>query len=77
MAARPETGAANALDCIVMERLFHGDRLRIELAPEGGGKPLFAELARTALPATVSAGSRLAMHIDPDDVMVFDAGGGK
>ncbi len=77
MAARPETGAANALDCIVMERLFHGDRLRIELAPEGGGKPLFAELARTALPVAVSAGSRLAVHIDPDDVMVFDAGGGK
>jgi spermidine/putrescine transport system ATP-binding protein len=77
MVACPQGAATNAFACTVMERLFHGDRLRIELAPEGGGKPLFAELARMAVPAEVFPGRRLAVHVDPADVMVFDAGEGR
>ncbi|MBD9372757.1 ABC transporter ATP-binding protein [Rhizobium sp. ARZ01] len=67
---------ANRLDCAVLERLFHGDRLRVELAADGIGKPLFAELSRVAVPGSgvIASGERLALHVDPIDVLAFADG---
>ncbi|OJU86068.1 MAG: hypothetical protein BGO06_20250 [Shinella sp. 65-6] len=60
-----------------MEHLFHGDRLRVELMPEGTARPIFAELPRTAVPAELAPGDRVTIGIDPADVLVFDAEGGR
>jgi spermidine/putrescine ABC transporter ATP-binding subunit len=68
----------NALECTVRESLFHGDRLRIELGMDGIGKPLFAELPRSAAAASqdVAPGSTLTLYVDPADILVF-AGDGR
>ncbi|MEW9613423.1 ABC transporter ATP-binding protein [Shinella sp. S4-D37] len=65
----------NALSCTVRERLFHGDRLRLELVAEGIEGPIFAELARSAVPADLASGGRVAIGIDPHEVLVFAGGG--
>ncbi|WPE23109.1 ABC transporter ATP-binding protein [Shinella zoogloeoides] len=70
-------GAENTLACTVMERLFHGDRLRVELMPEGAERPIFAELPRTAAPAELAPGDRVTIGIDPADVLLFEAEGGR
>ncbi|MFC3074269.1 ABC transporter ATP-binding protein [Shinella pollutisoli] len=68
------SAGGNALDCTVTERLFHGDRLRVELALDGATRPLFAEMARTAAAEGFAPGSRVTVHADPADVMVFETG---
>lgn len=70
---RPAEGL-NVLDCIVLESLFHGDRLRVELGMEGIEKPLFAELPRMEVPSDLSPGRKATFYVDPADVMVFEEG---
>jgi len=65
----------NALSCTVRERLFHGDRLRLELVAEGIEGAIFAELARGAVPADLASGGRVSIGIDPAEVLVFTGGG--
>ncbi|ATN36765.1 Fe3+/spermidine/putrescine ABC transporter ATP-binding protein (plasmid) [Rhizobium sp. ACO-34A] len=68
---RPGEGL-NVLECTVLESLFHGDRLRVELGMEGLRKPLFAELSRMEVPADLSPGKKVVFYVDPADVMVFE-----
>jgi len=83
LGVRPErllaTAAAgeNTLACTVTERLFHGDRLRLELTLDGAAQPLFAEMARTAAVESFAPGSRVTIQVDPADVMVFETGDGR
>jgi ABC-type Fe3+/spermidine/putrescine transport system ATPase subunit len=67
---------ANRLALEVKEVLFHGDRLKLELVMNGVEKPLFAELARTALPSSgpMETGSRLELYVEPSDILVFAGG---
>ncbi|MER9934356.1 ABC transporter ATP-binding protein [Mesorhizobium sp. M0088] len=82
LGVRPErfltatSGAPNSLECVIRESLFHGDRLRLELALGGTAMPLFAELPRTAIssPSGVEPGSHITLLVDPDDVLVFSKG---
>jgi hypothetical protein len=49
----------------------------VELALDGAARPLFAELPRTAMAEGFAPGSRVTIHVDPADVMVFDEGDGR
>ena len=71
--------SANALEFTVMESLFRGDRLRIELGLEGIGKPLFVELPRAAVSSSVdlAPGRSMTFHVEPTDVLVFAGGSEK
>jgi spermidine/putrescine ABC transporter ATP-binding subunit len=73
------TGQANSLECMIKESLFHGDRLRLELALDGIATPLFAELPRTAISSasSIEPGSRIALQVDPADVFVFSKENGE
>ncbi|MGN8154892.1 ABC transporter ATP-binding protein [Agrobacterium sp. 22094] len=73
-----QTEDTNALECTVLESLFHGDRVRIELELEGIDKPLFVELPRTAVPSasgSIAPRDRIVFYVDPTDVLVFPDGG--
>ncbi|MDQ0322739.1 spermidine/putrescine ABC transporter ATP-binding subunit [Pararhizobium capsulatum DSM 1112] len=63
----------NPLHCTVLESLFQGDRLRVELALDGITKPLFAELPRTASASLdVYPGKKATFYVDPADILVFE-----
>lgn len=70
---------ANRLDCTILESLFHGDRLRMELAVDGVDRPVFAELSRVAIPnpRAIASGERMALHVDTVDVLAFADGDGR
>ncbi|UWU26070.1 ABC transporter ATP-binding protein (plasmid) [Rhizobium sp. CB3060] len=67
------TDGFNVLDCTVLESLFHGDRLRLELGIDGIGKQLFAELPRLAASSAqdFAPGRKATFYVDPADVLVF------
>ncbi len=67
---------ANTLNCTILESLFHGDRLRMELTVDGIERPVFTELSRVAVPVTdaIAPGASLALHVDPVDVFAFAEG---
>ncbi|MBL0373787.1 ABC transporter ATP-binding protein [Rhizobium sp. KVB221] len=75
---RPFEGA-NTLQGCVVETLFHGDRVRMELGLAGAAKPIFTEVTRTAASAAASLlpGSTLSLHVDPADIMIFPAEAGR
>lgn len=66
------TAQANALQCRVMETLFHGNRLRVELQVEGLSVPLFADFARQGPAMSFAPSQEVNVYIDPADVMVFE-----
>ena len=68
-------GDANAMATRVVETLFQGDRMRLELLPEGERKSVFADIPRTGVNrAAISPGQAFQVFVDPADVMLFEAG---
>jgi len=73
----------NCLEGRIVEALFHGDRVRIEVAlnQDGGGAAasVFADITRTASSAAgaTTPGELIALRVDPADIMLFAAEGGR
>ncbi|MGR9193188.1 ABC transporter ATP-binding protein [Rhizobium leguminosarum] len=63
---------ANTLEARIVETLFHGDRVRLELALARNAGRIFADIPRTAgTSGQLAPGETIGLHVDPADVMLF------
>ncbi|MCF3640297.1 ABC transporter ATP-binding protein [Rhizobium sp. TRM95111] len=63
---------ANTMEARIVETLFHGDRVRLELALAGDAGRIFADIPRTAgTGRQLEPGGTIGLHVDPADVMLF------
>jgi spermidine/putrescine transport system ATP-binding protein len=63
---------ANTMEARIVETLFHGDRVRLELALAGDAGRIFADIPRTVgMGRQLEPGGTIGLHVDPADVMLF------
>ncbi|MGY5808906.1 ABC transporter ATP-binding protein [Rhizobium sp. LEGMi198b] len=63
---------ANTMEARIVETLFHGDRMRLELALAGDAARIFADIPRVAgTSRQLEPGAVISLHVDPADVMLF------
>ncbi|QRM57320.1 ABC transporter ATP-binding protein [Sinorhizobium sp. BG8] len=64
---------SNKLQARVVETLFQGDRIRMELMSQGNHRPFFADVPRVAYGAAGPSctDAEAEFHVAPTDVMVF------
>ncbi|MDH6233880.1 spermidine/putrescine transport system ATP-binding protein [Mesorhizobium soli] len=74
-------GEVNRLAGRIVEALFQGDRVRIEIALAGGyeRRSIFANVTRTASTASgaIEPGTEISLQVDPFDIMLFAAEDGQ
>lgn len=78
-ALRPETlrlgGGENPIPARILEVNFQGDRIRLEVMPDGCPTPLVVQVQRAGLTGaeTLTHGANITLSIAAKDVMLFPA----